>query len=179
MADPDLRWRLVSKHGNPTKETCPYGFRWVAGKESDISGAGLVSDGVGIKLEDSTMWQPLPPPNAAWVPDPVPEDKPSNEWVYGRDFGSIKSLCITRSPVIEDHHEAAFYRDSLQSLEDIGIAVRWRDPKTAEMNRSKRALVAIRGNVVAATEAYAKMMHSPWTPYPDPPIGNQNDTEDS
>ena len=63
----DYRWRSVKDYGQPTVETCPFGYRWRNGKAT-----GMASE-VWSPLPNVVEWQPLPPPCDKVMPSPEPD----------------------------------------------------------------------------------------------------------
>ncbi len=104
----------VGKHGPPTKETAPHGFRWRAA----IGQRWFYGDFADIPANANDQWAPLPAPPTEQAPPPEPVAR----WAYGRDQVYSMRLKLNRIPPIVDHEEAVRYRDALNALDRDGVA---------------------------------------------------------
>jgi hypothetical protein len=107
----------VGIHGAPTPETAPHGYRWRV-RSGSYPNTWYLSLPSTVLSNSNAEWAPLPAPPTEQAPPPVPVAR----WAYCRDYDNVSALRLSAHPPITDHHEAARYRDALNTLDANGVA---------------------------------------------------------
>lgn len=168
MTEIDYRWRKVADHGQPTRETCPHGYRWrVIRTDGTVAKTGLMKRVLTPQLTNDYQWQPLPPPCDEVAPPPEPEGR----WeTYC--LGSVGGLLWHLRGVIEGSvtkDEARAAAEALNTLDRDGIVARPRPWHEAPADDTQ--VLRWNGHLwLAAMGYYVHRYKSPWVPQlPAPP----------